>query len=65
LAKARPEWDLRYFSKAMAFVLIAKGGGCLDVSGKVFGGMEDWFAVVSFKAGFQACGDSGIVAGAV
>jgi hypothetical protein len=47
------------------FVLIAKGDDCLDVPGKVFGGMEDWSAVVSFKAGFQVCGDSGIVAGAV
>jgi hypothetical protein len=47
------------------FVLIAKGDECFDVSGKVFGGVEDWFAVVSFKAGFQVCGDSGIVAGAV
>ena len=43
------------------FVLIAKGDDCLDVSGKVFGGVEELSAVVSFKAGFRVCGDSGIV----
>jgi hypothetical protein len=39
LAKARPEWDLRCFSKAMAFLAVIEGKICFETPELEFGGV--------------------------